>query len=474
MTTNYDEFSNDEPVSGGGDIGARIDRIPVWGLSRGFFLLLGVSYFFAFYDIVVMGVNMKPMLDSFGLREGASSLPVTANLLAYIVGAYVFGTLADMVGRRPALRISLAVLAVGSILTAFSWDIGSLTVFRVITGLGTGAQISLAATLASEFAGSKSRGRYVSANAVWGAFGFVVPPFVGLILLDLPHVGWRILFGLGALSALVLPFCRGTMLPESPRWLARRGRTGEAEEVVAAMERGAIKRTGAPLPAVANVEATAPDESAGFPTLRLLQSGLLGRLLIVLAFWIVFYLWVYGYLSYGPTILSDLGHSLGDTLLVAGLGNLGFLAGGLCAPFLIDRVERKFIVMGGASIAAIGFVLIAVGGHSASVVGMLVIGFGNFVALPAAYTYTGEIFPTEARGSAMAIGDGLGHVGGALAPFLVLPMLDGPGPRPTLWLLAALCALSALIIMTGVRTTGLAFAQLQKGTYSTHKRPVRR
>src|SRR4051812_41761618 len=113
-------------------LGARIDRLPVWGLRRRFFVLIGMAYLFAFYDLTALGVNLGPMLADLGLPKSASAGPVAWGLVAYAVGAYALGSLSDLAGRRVALRLSVVVLAVGSILTAFSWNLASLTAFRIV------------------------------------------------------------------------------------------------------------------------------------------------------------------------------------------------------------------------------------------------------------------------------------------------------------------------------------------------------
>jgi len=461
--TNSRETVMTEVVSGtAAGIGARIDRLPVWGLRRSSFLLLGLAYLFAFYDLSAIGVSMTPMLADLGLPKSASAGPIAWGLIAYAIGAWGLGSVSDLLGRRVAMRLSVTVLAIGSVLTAFSWNLASLTVFRIVTGLGIGAMISLAATVTGEFAGRSGRGRAVSANAVWGAVGLVVTPLVGLALLPYPHVGWRLVFGVGGLSVLLLPLCVDRVLPESPRWLAERGRVDRADRIVSEMEAHARRRYGRDLPAPEPVTSGAADTPARFPTLRLFSPALLPRLLLVIVFWVLWYMWIYGQLSYGPTIITAMGLTAPQGLVASAVGYLGFVAGGIVAPWLIERLERKFIVAGGALIAAAGFLLLAYATPATATFGVLVVGFGNFVAISSAYTYTAEIFPTVARNTAMALGDGLGHLGGAATPLLVLPLLDAAGAHGTYLALAATALASALVITAGLRTRRRALAELAR------------
>ncbi|WP_037577762.1 MFS transporter [Phaeacidiphilus oryzae] len=471
-----------EPAGAGAAraLGARIDRLPVWGLSRAFFGVLGLSFFFAYFDISAIGVDMAPMLADLHIPLADSGPPVTWGLIGYVGGSAVFGHLADAIGRRTALRLSIATLAVGSLLTACSWDLVSVTVFRTLTGFGIGAQIAVATTLAGELAGRSVRGRTVALSALGGAVAFVVTPLVGLGLTPFAHTGWRVVFALGAVSALLLPFSGDRWLPESPRWLAERGQGARAEETVRRMERTARERTGgAELPEpVVPVEPAAPVEpvvpvapgpaavsgaatASRWSGLRaLLTPRLLRRLVLVFAFWFCWYLTIYGFLGYGPELLTDLGLSVPEGLLSSAVGNLGFLAAGLLAPLLIDRVDRRWMILGGGLVSALGLLLLAGAGQSTASWISLLVGFGNFLGVTAAYTYTSEIFPTAVRGSAMAVGDGLGHVGGAMAPFLVLPLLHDFGAGGAFRGLAVVGVASAVLIAFGVRTHRKSLVEL--------------
>lgn len=234
----------------------------------------------------------------------------------------------------------------------------------------------------------------------------------------------------------------------------------QAVAIVESMEARARRRYGRELPEPAPVQLAAAGTADRFPTLALFTRKLLPRLVLVVVFWVLWYLWIYGQLSYGPTILTEMGLSAPQGLVASAIGYLGFVIGGLVAPWLIERVERKYMVAGGALVAAIGFVVLAYATPATAVFGVLVVGFGNFVAISSAYTYTTEIFPTEARTSAMALGDGVGHLGGAATPLLILPLLAAAGARGTYWALAATAVASALVITAGVRTRRRALAEL--------------
>src|SRR3954447_12391887 len=219
-------------------LNARLDRLPAFGLSRWVFVVVGAAYFFTFYDITAIGVTLPVLEQQFGLSGTELALPVTTNLFAYIVGAYVLSSAADYIGRRRALALSVLLLFIGSILTALSWNLESLAIFRAVTGLGMGAEISLAATIMTELSPPRIRGRGVALNVFWGGVGLAAAPWIGLGLITwLPEtIGWRVVFAIGALAIFLLVFLNDRWVPESPRWLVLHGHADRADEVMQRME----------------------------------------------------------------------------------------------------------------------------------------------------------------------------------------------------------------------------------------------
>lgn len=436
------------------ELNARIDRLPGWGLSPAVFVVVGLSYFFAFYEISAISYTLPTLTERFNLTEAQTAYPVAANLLAYAIGAYVVGNISDSRGRRVGLLITVMILTVGGFLTAFSWDVWSLTAFRLITGLGTGAEIALASAIMTEFSPSKLRGRYLQINYLWGAAGLAATPFVAIFLQNaFPGIGWRLVFALGGLVAVMLVFMRGRYLPESPRWLALNGREEEAERMVTAMEERVRERTERELPAVPEVRAERRAE--GLPTLQLFKPPYLQRALVVLGFWFMWYVTVYAFLGYYPTILIERGLSESSGLLYSALGQLAIPIGGVIALLLVEVGQRKYFI------SIVAFVFAAALAVAAVSTSGFMLWLGGFLcsmmvaANAVGYLYTAEIFPTRARATATSVGDGFGHVGGVIAPFIVVFGLGALGGSATLWIMAGFVLVSGLIMLLGgIRTTG--------------------
>ncbi len=435
------------------DLNARIDRLPGFPLALPARILLALLYFFAFYDITVIGVTLPTIATRFHLTTGDLTLPVTLNLVGYVVGSYVFSTIADYIGRRLALMSTLGVLSVGALLTAFSWNLVSLSVFRFVVGIGTGALISLGATYAAELMPARIRGRLSQTNMFWAGVGLGAAPWIAMPLLPISGVGWRVLLGLGTLAVCAAFLVR--YIPESPRWLAAHGYEDEARDVVEKMEARVRATTGlAELPPVPLLDVSETNVK-GFPTLALFRPPYLGRLLVVLAFWLAWYLSSYAVLGYEPILLSKMGVSEPSSLLFTAIGDAAFPVGALLAYFFIDRIERRVAIAMITGVYTIALVLFAIGASDGLIIAAAIMFSLTIVpGAGAGYTYTSEIFPTDARASAMSIGDGFGHMGGVFAPTIAVAALAAWGGHGTFWLLAAFGFVSfAVISIGGMRVT---------------------
>lgn len=129
---------------------ARLDRIPVWPYSYWVILTIGIGFFFAFFDIVVIGLALPVLVQQFHVSLSLAVWTITANLIGYIVGAILDGVLSDFFGRRLALMLSMLFFSVASIISAFSPNIIFLIILRFFIGMGVGAEIDNSVTYIGE------------------------------------------------------------------------------------------------------------------------------------------------------------------------------------------------------------------------------------------------------------------------------------------------------------------------------------
>jgi len=147
----------------------RMDRLPGWPLPRSDFAVLGVAYFFVFYDISDIGFAMPAVAKQYELSDNAVKfVAVAIGLLGYIVGSNIIGALSDSRGRRMAFVTSLVISGVGSLGCALATGLPSLSVWRFVTGMGVGAALNLASTYVGEMSPASQRGR-ISVATLWSA-----------------------------------------------------------------------------------------------------------------------------------------------------------------------------------------------------------------------------------------------------------------------------------------------------------------
>ncbi len=433
---------------------ARLDRIPLWPYRYTLLWVLGAGYFFAFFDIVNIGAALPVIADQFGISVELASWAITASLIAYIVGAFIDGTLADLFGRRLGLVLSVSAFTLGSVGAALSPSLGWLIAFRCIAGLGLGAEIASVTAYLGEISPARVRGRYTSWATACAYAGFVAVPFVARVLVPNYAWGWRGLFLIGAAGGVTVLFMR-RHLPESPRWLIAHGRREEAEAHVAAAERCAAARLGHALPPPQ--DDYAPETRVRFPVLTLLGSRQRGPLLLLIALWFFYYIGNYGWLEMMPTLLEKAGHNIASSLTYLVVSSTGFLVGALISIWLNDRIERKVtIFVAGlfwvAALLVVGLapypaVIMPVGFVASTTIGLMV---------PIMYTLTAEHFATVARTTGVALTDGLGHIGGALAPLLVLLAADHMGFFGGMLAMALSGVVMLVLLPFTIRATGKA------------------
>jgi putative MFS transporter len=431
---------------------ARLDRIPVWPYERKLLWVVGAGYFFAFFDIVTISFATPVIATQWHISKATVTLSVTSSLIGYIIGAFADSTIADKWGRKLSLGISVAVFSLGTILAAVSTNVTELIIFRFIAGLGIGAEIAAVTTYIGEISPARLRGRYTSWATTAAYAGFAVVPFIARGLVPNYASGWRILFLIGALGGLTILFMRRS-LPASPRWLVTQGREEEAHDVVAEAEQTAAENVDGDLPEPEPV----PDEPAAerFPIKALLRPPMVGRVGLFVAIWFVYYIGNYGWLTLAPTLFTDKGYSLADSTTYLLVSGIGFLVGAYATTRFSDRLERKFscavfAVIWAASLVVIGYavsptIIIVFGFIASATIGLLV---------PMLYTYTAEHFSTNARATGVALSDGLGHVGGALAPLIVLGANSAWGFSGAFLVMAITGVVAGGLILLGITATG--------------------
>jgi MFS family permease len=448
-----------------GTIAARLERIDVWALSYLFIGIIGTGFLFTFYDI--FDINVSFVQTCVQIKPGCTpetaldslTLPVVLNLAGYVVGTLILSPLADRIGRRNMLLITMLLTGVGSLYNALAPGYANFVVARVITGIGIGADLAIVNTYLGEVAPRRGRARYTAVIFTMSALGAFFGIWGGLLLttpsahwpLGLPFAlagpsfenGWRWMYGIGAVLAVIAILLR-VELPESPRWLAAQGRLEEADTVVAGMEARARRHGPLADPVITEEPPVAPQSGYGelFTTPRYLR-----RIIVLLLMWFTAYVTVYGFSSGFTSVLTVLKYPPPEAGVITAMGVFGFLIQGVVTSMFVEKLERRHWLPIGAVLTLAGAVLVAEAGTTIAVafIGSMLIFFGFNVWVSPTYALTSESFPTRARTTGFGLVDGVGHLGGGIGVLLIAPHVKNMSVLGALVLISAFLVAAAII-----------------------------
>src|SRR5437588_7314419 len=219
-------LSAEDTHTAGKSVLAALDDSRLSGFHLKAMVTSGMGFFTDAYDLFIIGVALAVLTPLWKLNSFEVALLGSTSLIAAALGSILFGRLADYVGRRSIYGFTLIVLAAGAIASALSPNVVWLLIFRFILGLGIGGDYPLSATLMSEYANRRDRGKLVTMVFSMQGLGLIVGPLVAILLLlvGVNHdVTWRIMLGLGAVPALATFYMR-RQIAETPRFaLAMQG-----------------------------------------------------------------------------------------------------------------------------------------------------------------------------------------------------------------------------------------------------------
>lgn len=446
----------------GGTIASRMDRLPITGTHVRATVAVGLGLFFEFYEVFLAGVLSSALVKQFHLSDSALSALLGSTFIGMFFGALILGRLADRFGRRGAFLFNLGCYSLFSLFSACSLNPAMLLITRLFAGVGLGAEPPLADTYLTDLLPARHRGRFI---ALAYTLAFCGVPLVGFLARGLTDIsvfgiaGWRWMFAIGALGSVLVYLLRRA-LPESPRWLAATGRTKEAELVVSAFEAEA-RASGHEL---GPVEPTAPEPRAADPR-ALLRPPYRRRTAMMSIFQVTQTMGYYGFGTLVPLVLIAEGHPIKQSLLFTALTYVGYPLGSALSLPLVERVERKFLVVGSA-VAMVGFGLAL--GYANPMSWVLALGFlytaTSNVFSNAYHVYQAEIFPTALRATASSGTYSLSRLATAVMPFLLVPLLNQAGATVVFIAIALAMAVAAIdIAVLGPRTTGRALETIGTG-----------
>jgi putative MFS transporter len=399
----------------------RLERLPMTWAQRKLLFMAGLGLTFEAEDLAIIAFIMTPVARLFHLTSAQTGLLGSSAFIGYLFGAFLAGTLGDIIGRKKVMLYALGIFCIATMFSAGSSSWQFLFWCRLIAGVGLGAEAAIVCPFFSEFVPGKSRGKYIGSLAGFFSFGFVIAALLGYNIVPASPAGWRIVLVLSALPVVLLLWWRRGIL-ESPRWLIQQGRVTEAEEIVSVLETR-VSRWVPELPSPESVPmpVLTLQKPKFFQNLGALWSAENARTTTML--WILFIsisFSYYGLTTWIPAMLVREGmtitKSFGYSLAIYSAIPVGYYGGALICDWL-DRKWTIALCMLGGGLSAIPMIFVRKEGL------ILFFAFLLYVFMsgvyPAMYAYSSEVYPTNIRATGLGVASAFGRLGAIGAPILI-------------------------------------------------------
>ena len=415
------------------------------------------------YDWVVIG-GAKPFYEKFfDLAEPArQGWAMSCALVGCLIGALASGALSDRFGRKRLLLASALMFVVSSIGTALAANLAAFVAWRIAGGIAIGMASNLSPMYIAEIAPAGARGKLVSINQLTIVIGILLAQIDNWLIAEkVPaeatpseilaswngQTGWRWMFGVTAIPAALF-FLGILFVPESPRWLAKKGRGERARLVLAKLGGDAYAGK-----ALAEIQATLGEETRQAGWRELFRPNLRKVLLLGIGL-AVFQQWcgINVIFNYAEEVFAAAGYKISAILfniVLTGIVNLVFT---FVAIGAVDRAgRRKLMLIGAAGLAVIytilgaGYAAHSRGPHMLLLVVAAIACYGMSLA-PVTWVVISEIFPNRNRGTAMSAATA-SLWSACFVLTYTFPLLNrGVGAAGTFWLYAAICVAGFLFI----------------------------
>ena len=460
-------MSPPDPTAAGA-IAARLDRLPATRTIWNFVVLLSLGFFFELYDLLYSGYVAPGIVKSGILRSTTVSLFGMTGVASFIaslfaglfLGTISCGFLADRFGRRAIFTWSLLFYTAANLVMAFQTTAAGLNFWRFMAGLGIGVELVTIGTYISELVPKHIRGRAFACEQTVGFLSVPVAAFLSYLLVPRRPFGidgWRWVVIIGAHGAVFVWFIRRA-LPESPRWLAQKGRLAEADRVLSKLEATVAEEYGGPLPSPA-----APTPVTTSDSFRDMWAAPYGKRAIMMIIFNIFQtVGFYGFANWVPTLLIKQGITVTTSLMYSSIIAVAAPVGPMIGLWIADKFERRtVIVAAAAAIVVCGLMFSQVSG------GMLLITMGVGLTLASNimsysfHAYQTELFPTGIRARAVGFVYSWSRLSAIFTSFLIAGLLRRFGATGVFVFIALAMLIVMMVIgFMGPRTRDLALEQI--------------
>lgn len=211
----------------------RLNALPVSSFHYKLLVVAGIGWVFDSMDTGLIAFVLPLLIKEWGLSATQAGMLGSIGLVGMALGAVAAGTLADRVGRKTVFSVTIVLYSLATGLCAVAPNYELLVLFRFLVGLGLGGELPVAATLVTEYVPGRARGRFMVLLESFWAVGWLLAALIAYFII--PVTGWRTAFLIGALPALYTMVIR-MHLPESVRYLLKKGKIEEARKIVSSLE----------------------------------------------------------------------------------------------------------------------------------------------------------------------------------------------------------------------------------------------
>ena len=403
--------------------GNRLDRLPIARLHKFILFAVSFAYFFEFADTNTFAVVAPQLIKTWGISLDTVAYITSLTFLGMFLGSIVGGRLADKVGRRKALILSVSFFSVFSLLNAASWDAVSLGAFRFLTGMGLAAMTIVTNTYIAEMFPARLRGKYQALAIMFGIMSTPATTWIARFVIPIDVWTWRLVFLWGSIGMLFLLFI--PRLKESPRWLESLGHFDRADGILRSIETEVGHEKG-PLPEPEPF--TLAPKIRKVPVIDLFTGKYVRRTLVLTVVWVTQTVGFFGYSSWAPTLLAQQGFNVESSLTYVALSTLGAPLGSYVASLISDRAERRWtLTLTGMLIAASGLLYGMTFQPAFIVIFGLSVNCFERTYTSLAYAYSPELFPAEARATGTSVPYGIGRLSNIAGPIIISTLFTGYG-----------------------------------------------
>ena len=443
------------------EIIARLERLPVTRRLQFIRIIIGIATFFDGYTVLAIAFALPQLVATWHLTPTFVGFIIAAGYVGQLFGAIFFGTLAEKFGRMRILFFTILLFVSMDIACLTAASGMALLVFRFLQGVGTGGEVPVASAYINELVGAEKRGKFFLLYEVIFPVGLMFAGMAAYFLM--PVYGWKVMFIVGLVpSILVIPL--RFFMPESPRWLASKGRIEEADKIVTIFENSAVKAN-KPLPEPKKVEMHELDAIKTSNWRELFQGIYLKRTFMLWALWFCAYLVNNGLVTWLPTLYKTYFHLPLQTALGYGWTTsvAGVIASIICA-LCIDKVGRKPWYVVAFFLAIIPFLSLTLLGVT-SAKQVLILATISYAILQtitfSLYLYAAELYPTRLR----AIGSGFSsawlRLGSSIGPLMVGFIVAGYDLRFVFTAMAIIAAIGGIVtLLFAIETKGQVLEKL--------------